>query len=92
MIVGLSNGNIQENTLLGSTLETYGIHYDDEFLFRFCFIGGKKHPVEWPDGVIVPWDDQGGVIGCGLLLNPKNELSIFFTINGILMGQFIYDS
>jgi hypothetical protein len=27
------------------------------------------------------------VLGCGLVLNPENELSVFFTQNGILMGQ-----
>jgi hypothetical protein len=32
------------------------------------------------------------VIGGGLLLSPANELSIFFTGNGILMGQFRRDS
>jgi hypothetical protein len=26
-------------------------------------------------------------MGCGLLMNPENKLSIFFTGNGILMGQ-----
>jgi hypothetical protein len=33
--------------------------------------------------------EKGEVIGCGLLLNPEKELSIFFTDNGILMGQFL---
>jgi hypothetical protein len=28
------------------------------------------------------------VVGCGLLQNPGNEVSIFFTGNGILIGQF----
>jgi hypothetical protein len=28
------------------------------------------------------------VVGCGVVLNSKNEVSIFFTGNGILMGSF----
>jgi hypothetical protein len=27
------------------------------------------------------------VLGCGLLLNGENEVSIFFTGNGLLMGK-----
>jgi hypothetical protein len=30
----------------------------------------------------------GDVIGCGILLNPDKKLAVFFTGNGILMGQF----
>jgi hypothetical protein len=30
----------------------------------------------------------GNVAGCGLLLNPKNKLSIFFTLYAILLGKF----
>jgi hypothetical protein len=56
-------------------------------------LSGKSHPFEWPNEAIKPkWNDQGDVIGCGLLLNPENEVSIFFTGNGILMGQFLGDS
>jgi hypothetical protein len=46
------------------------------------------HPFEWPNGAIKPkWNDQGDVLGSGLWLNPKKELSIFFTGNGLLMGR-----
>jgi hypothetical protein len=31
--------------------------------------------------------DPKDIVGCGLVLNPANALSIFFTKNGILMGQ-----
>jgi hypothetical protein len=30
----------------------------------------------------------GDVYGCGLLMDSDNKLTIFFTINGILLGQF----
>jgi hypothetical protein len=31
---------------------------------------------------------QGSVFGCGLLMDPDNKLTIFFTLNGILLGKF----
>jgi hypothetical protein len=31
------------------------------------------------------------VVGCGLLLNAKNKVEIFFTTNGILMGKLIME-
>jgi hypothetical protein len=43
----------------------------------------------WPNGV----DDEpklkgpGNVTGCGILLNPEDKLFIFFTFNGILLGN-----
>jgi hypothetical protein len=54
----------------------------------FCLLSGHEHFFEWPTGAIKPilygcWD----VFGCGLVLSPDDKLAIFFTINGILMGQ-----
>jgi hypothetical protein len=52
------------------------------------WLSGKARKVEWPNVAIKPtWNGRGDVIGCGLLLNSATELSIFFTGNGILMGQ-----
>jgi hypothetical protein len=52
-------------------------------------LAGKPYPFEWPNGAIKPtWKGQGDVLGCGLLLNAENKLSLFFTGNGLLMGQF----
>jgi hypothetical protein len=34
------------------------------------------------------YNDIGDVYGCGILVNTENELAIFFTGNGTLMGQF----
>jgi hypothetical protein len=54
----------------------------------YCRLSVKKHLFEWSNGAIKPkWNGPGDVIGCGLALNPANELSLFFTGNGILMGQ-----
>jgi hypothetical protein len=48
---------------------------------------------EWPNGAIKPeWNCIGDVLGCGLLMNPGNELSIFFTGNGILMGPSFFSA
>jgi hypothetical protein len=41
--------------------------------------------MECPAGAI----DRGDVIGSGLLLNSKNELAAFFTLNGILLGKLL---
>jgi hypothetical protein len=50
----------------------------------------KKHAFEWPNGAIKPVWSGSDVVGCGLVLNPHNQLAIFFTVNGILMGKFLY--
>jgi hypothetical protein len=56
-------------------------------------IGGTDHPFECLEDAIKPeWKwaarEGGNVAGCGLLLNSKNQLAIFGTLNGILLGQF----
>jgi hypothetical protein len=47
---------------------------------------------EWPNAAIRPkWNAEGDVIACQLLLNPKDELAIFFTGNGISFCLEIHD-
>jgi hypothetical protein len=53
----------------------------------------EYHPFECFEDAIKPeWKwaarEGGNVAGCGLLLNSKNQLAIFGTLNGILLGQF----
>jgi hypothetical protein len=63
---------------------SYGIRY----IRDYCWLNGNLHTFEWPNDAIKPeWKGTGDVYGCGLMLSPENELSIFFTANGILMGQ-----
>jgi hypothetical protein len=82
--VGLSTGNIPNGSCVGRLSNSFAIHYD----YNHYLLSGKRQQFEWPNGAIKPkWNGPGDVIGCGLVLNADNELSIFFTGNGILMGQ-----
>jgi hypothetical protein len=83
--IGLSSGNIPNYSWVGDLPNSYAI----EDSYDYCWLSGKLHQFEWQNGAIQPeWNShgQGNVLGCGLLLNPANELSIFFTGNGLLMG------
>jgi hypothetical protein len=54
----------------------------------YCFLSGAVRFFDWPFGAIKPkWYGCGDVFGCGLVLSADNTLAIFFTANGILMGQ-----
>jgi hypothetical protein len=33
------------------------------------------------------WEKNEDVIGCGLLMDPNDALTLFFTLNGILLGE-----
>jgi hypothetical protein len=73
-----------DGTFVGLPPNSYAISYG----FDYCWLSGYPHDFEWPNGTTKPqWNGPGDVIGSGLWLNPSNELSIFFTGNGILMGQ-----
>jgi hypothetical protein len=84
-MVGLSDGNIH---LDGESLRNYPFLAQG---FPSCSISGELHPFEGPNGEIKPewnfWKEAYDTIGCGLLQSPENSLSVFFTLNGILMGQ-----
>jgi hypothetical protein len=45
----------------------------------------KMHKLECP----IATTDGGAVVGCGLLLNSKNEWAVFFTVNGNLLGKLL---
>jgi hypothetical protein len=52
-----------------------------------CWLSGNSHHFEWSDRATKPkWNGPGDILGCGLLMSPKKEVSIFFTGNGILIG------
>jgi hypothetical protein len=56
--------------------------------FYHFFLAGQRHHFEFPEGVIRPEvKERGNVFGCGILMNPDDKLTIFFTLNGILIGS-----
>jgi hypothetical protein len=81
---GLSDGTIPNDTHLADHPNTFAISYG-----RYnCRLHGISHDFEWPlDSIKPEWNGPGDVSGCGLVLSPTNKLTIFFTLNGILMGS-----
>jgi hypothetical protein len=54
------------------------------------YLAGEECEFEWPNGVngeAKSRDTTGDTIGCGILLNPEDRVSIFSTYNGILLGK-----
>jgi hypothetical protein len=48
------------------------------------------HRFELPVGTIPPEMKQfENVCGCGLLLDPKDKVAMFFTLNGKLYGKLV---
>jgi hypothetical protein len=53
-------------------------------------VAGQYHHFEFPEGVIRPkLKETENVAGCGILIDSDDELTIFFTMNGILIGSAI---
>jgi hypothetical protein len=89
-MVGLSNGDIPRGQWIGLSSNSYAICIEipDRNYYEFR-LAGHAHPFEYPEGVIRPErKETGNVIGCGILMNTDDKLTIFFTVNGILVGQF----
>jgi hypothetical protein len=61
-----------------------GHHYNG------CWLAGAPHLFELPEGAIRPEMKQfGNVFGCGLVLDPDNNLAIIFTMNGQVCGELL---
>jgi hypothetical protein len=84
MLMGLSSGNF-DGSFVGGLPNSYAIQDG----LDLCWLNKNIHRFEWSIGAIKPecWNRPGDVCGCGILLNAANKLSIFFTRNGMLMGQ-----
>jgi hypothetical protein len=84
--IGLSSGNIPNGTLIGVCPNSYAI----SFCFNTaCYLTGELHRFQLPEGAIRPEiKENRNVYGCGLVLDPENNLTIFFTVNGKLLGEF----
>jgi hypothetical protein len=58
----------------------------------YCRLSEKTHQFEWPNEATKPkWKGPGDVVDCGLMLTPGNEVAIFFTGNGLLMGKLLLE-
>jgi hypothetical protein len=81
-VIGLLYNRMNFGVLLPKSANTYAIATilkDSSGVYVFT-----EGPVETrPESPNV----QGNVYGCGLLIDPDNELTIFFTLNGILLGE-----
>jgi hypothetical protein len=91
LFVGLSNGKAPPH---GESVTSNPNSYMYPCRHDHCWLSGQKHLFERPKEAAKPaaveWKfgkEPGHVIGCGLLLSPKNKLSIFFTGNGVLLGH-----
>jgi hypothetical protein len=81
--VGLSNGRIPNISCASNSPNLYAL-WDGAYC---CLLSGRLHNFKWPTGANKPkWNGKGNVVGCGILMSPANKVSIFFTLNGILMG------
>jgi hypothetical protein len=79
--VGLSSGNVPNGSFVGVEPNSYAIPSG----YGYCWLSGNQQ--KWPNGATKPESKgEGDVVGCGLLLSSGNEVSIFFTGNGLLIG------
>jgi hypothetical protein len=49
---------------------------------------GEYEHIQVPVGASPGQNVQDNVFGCGLLIDPDNKATIFFTLNGIFLGEF----
>jgi hypothetical protein len=86
--VGLS-GAITDDSLIGEYSNSYAIDIGPHRCYG-CWLAGEYHRFELPEGAIRPKiKEYGNVFGSGLVLNPDNNLAIFFTLNGKLLGKLM---
>jgi hypothetical protein len=78
--VGFSSGDAGSQY---ASTNSYAIKHN--FPTYDYWLSGKQHKFEHPVDPI----KSGAVVGCGLLLNSKNQLAVFFTRNGLLLGKLL---
>jgi hypothetical protein len=90
-MVGLSDGAspVPDNSWIGQYSNSYA--FPRGGYLHQCWLAGNKHRFELPEGAIQPsWKrNDNNVFGCGLVLYPEDNLAIFFTLNGKLMGELV---
>jgi hypothetical protein len=82
--VGFTDGNKTANCTVRFSPNYYGIDANVAKIDSF-WLSGKEHELECPTGFIAGTN----VFGSGLLLNSRNELAVFFTLNGNLLGKLL---
>jgi hypothetical protein len=90
-LVGLTDGKIPRGGWLFQLPNCYyiGIPIPTVNIYRFR-LAGQRHRFEFPEGIVRPvLKDTGNVYGCGILMNPDDNVTIFFTRNGILIGSIL---
>jgi hypothetical protein len=76
---------------IGGYSNSYGISIVDHHYYG-GWLAGELHRFELPEGAIQPeMKENGNIFGCGLVLDPDNNLAIFFTLNGQLLGEFMLE-
>jgi hypothetical protein len=75
--------------LIGQDSNSYGIPIVGHHCYG-CWLAGEVHRFELPEGAVKPeMEENGNVVGCGLVLDPDNEMAIFFSLNGKLLGELM---
>jgi hypothetical protein len=101
--IGLSDkhlDNYMYNYHVGKAANSYGASNIQNFTFFSYHCAGVEQRVAVSDMLASAAEasantntyyNKGGgdVFGCGILLDQKNRMSIFFTRNGILLGQLL---
>jgi hypothetical protein len=80
--------------LIGVYPNSYAISTISELL-NWRILAGRTPILELPADEAIslePKENEANVYGCGLVMDPNDKLAIFFTLNGILMGQFILNA
>jgi hypothetical protein len=85
--IGLSDGSAKD-AWIGEYPNSFAI--STGYYYEWC-LAGERRQFELSDEAFRPKLKDNGinVYGCGLLMDPTDKLAIFFTLNGILMGEFL---
>jgi hypothetical protein len=85
LYIGFSAGKIPTYKFVGDIPNSYALPNGSDYFYK---LSDKLHKFEWPKGAIKPavWKGMGDTVGCGILFESMQKLSIFFTLNGILLG------
>jgi hypothetical protein len=88
-LVGLSYGAIPD--WIGPNSNSYGIFIVGHPCYGW-WLAGVSHLFELPEGAVEQeMREYGNVFGCGVVLDPNNNLAIFFTLNGQLLGKLMME-